>query len=252
MKRFLSLLLLCLFSNSVYSSTFENNEILSDGDIKKTTALGTIEDLQTLLNNKIDINKDYGCTSLLNTTIQSILFSNNPQETINKIKLLIDAGANVNLEICKMTPLAVAVSLPSQQAHLKQQYLSQKINCHDSSKASCPDLTTQEKRLLFNDIQKNFDDQQKKLEPYFITIIDILLQAGADINQSSYHLPIIFMAAQSVLAGNSDILKHLIDKGADINVKYEGTSLFDFAKKQNNYKAINILTGDIKHSANNI
>lgn len=89
---------------------------ISDEEIKNILVNGTPEDLKNLLDKKIDVNIDYGCSTLLNKAIQSLIANQNPaatpEDTLEKVKMLIDAGADVNLATCGLTPLATLTGIP--------------------------------------------------------------------------------------------------------------------------------------------
>lgn len=79
-----------------------------------------------------------------------------------------------------------------------------------------------------------------------ITMIDILLQAGADVNiENEYHFtPLVF----AVSIGNIDILNRLIVYGANYHIN----NLVSLAVKGNNLDILDMLVNGLKLPANNI
>lgn len=224
----------------------------NDRQLKKIIFSSTPDEIRQLLSQKIDLNKNYGCTSILNTAILSFIASSvPPEDTFEKVSLIINAGANVNLEICKMTPLAVAVSLPSQAKELEKRYIEAQNNeiytsagnCYiNGITKPCSEITIGEKLQMNEEIHQSFSERLKAAEPYFIAVIDLLLQNGADINQKSYGAPPIHMAVHTIKNGNSEILKHLISKGADLHIKDSlGDTPLSMAQLTDNKEAEEIL-----------
>lgn len=240
------------------NNNYDENPITNlekHSDIKKIMLNGTPDDVKKLISNDFDVNKNYGCTSVLNKAIQSLIWSENenstPEDTIKKIDIIISAGANVNLEICNMTPLAMAVTLPQQIREVEKNYMRAIDTKTDSSpdlcnvngiSKPCKETTAAERVVMKTEINKIFADEQKKLEPYIIKIIGILLHKGADINQKSHGVAPIHFAANIPVNGSTEILKYLLEKGANPNAtEMQGNTPLFIANFADNKKVQDLL-----------
>lgn len=63
---------------------------------------------------------------MLNKAIQSLIASQDPaatpEDTLEKISILIDAGADVNLATCGLTPLATLTGIPYMARKMEKLY----------------------------------------------------------------------------------------------------------------------------------
>lgn len=196
-KFFLTTIFLYALVNFNISDALAKNETSNEGpisNIKEHTQIklimlnGTPTDVKQLISDSFDVNKDYGCSSILNKAIQSLIWNENdkssPEEAIEKINIVIDAGANVNLEVCNMTPLAMTVTLPQQIKNAGMKYEKVIDKNIDSSpdmcsvngvSKLCKETTALDRIQMKAEIRKIFAEEQEKLEPYIIKIVDILL-----------------------------------------------------------------------------
>lgn len=117
----------------------------------------------------------------------------NPGRYIRKISILIDAGADVNLATCGLTPLATLTGIPYMARKMEKAYMETiTLNidystdmCHVNGVAKiCKDTSPGEREQMKTEIRQIFQEEMKKIEPYYIKIADILLQHGADINKN--------------------------------------------------------------------
>lgn len=102
-------------------TTNQNAELQRDEEIHAIALNGTPEELKQVLKSGYDVNKIYLCNTLLNSAIKSAGRGQNvaehPEYAIEKIKILIDAGADVNNDPCPgkaSDALAWALTLPFQ------------------------------------------------------------------------------------------------------------------------------------------
>lgn len=239
-KIFLAIVFLCVLVNFSITDSLAKNEISSqnpisnikrDAQIKQIILNGTSDEVKQLISNDFDINKNYGCSSVINKAIQSLFWSKNekstPEEAIEKINIVIDAGADINLEICNMTPLAMAVTLPQQIKEEGMKYEKVIDNNIDSSpdicsvngvSKPCKETTAADRMKMKAEIRKIFAEEQEKLEPYIIRIVDILVNKGANINEKSHGVAPLHFAANIQVKESYQVLKHLLEKGANPNV----------------------------------
>ncbi len=228
---------------------------ISDEEIKNILLNGTPEDLKNLLNKKIDVNIDYNCSTLLNLAIRSLVANQSPtatsEDALEKVNMLIKAGADVNLNTCGLTPLATLVGLP----HMARQMVNVYVNtimanmdystdiCHVNGRAKvCKDTTTAERAQMKAEIIQIFKEEIQKNEPYYTQIADILLQHGADINKKSNGIAPLHFAANVPHGENPIFLKYLLAKGADVNIRdFQGSTPLFVANFADNKEVIDLL-----------
>ena len=254
---------LCLSGGIYISNTWAQQELTLSAKSspqdnlrsKRILLSGTPKDVTQLLSKGIDVNGDYGCSSLLNLAIQSLIGNENPngtpEDTIEKIKILIKAGADVNKETCKMTPLAMTVTLPEQGRRIEKKFMKA-LNANINSSTGtctvggidkpCKDTTHEEKAQMREELHKAFTGELKKNEPYILEIITLLLDHGADINQASHGVSPLLFAASTPEEGGVTILKFLLEKGANPNVQdFQGSTPLFVANFADNKEAIKLL-----------
>lgn len=211
---------------------------ISDEEIKNILLNGSSKQLKELLDKKIDVNIDYGCSTLLNTAIRSLIANQNPaatpEDTLEKMKMLIDAGADVNLATCGLTPLATLTGIPHFAREMEKTYIETIMSnidyssdmCHVNGVAKiCKDTTPSEREQMKAEIHQIFQEEIKKIEPYYTKIADILLQHGADINKKSNGVAPLHFAAQVPQNEKPILLKYFLEKGADVNIRdFQGST----------------------------
>ena len=230
-------------------------ETISNGEVQNILLNGTPEDLKNLLDKKINVNIDYGCSTLLNKAIQSLIANQNPaatpEDALEKVKMLIDAGADVNLATCGLTPLATLTGIPDFARKMEKTYIETIMSnidyssdmCHVNGVLKiCKDTTPSEREQMKIEIHKVFQDEIKKIEPYYIKIAEILLQHGADINKKSNGIAPLHFAADVPNNEKPILLKYLLEKGADVNIRdFQGSTPLFVANFADNKEVIDLL-----------
>lgn len=256
---------LCLFYNvttkTIFAQTYDKTSKAEVNDFQKSLKVkqiilgGKPSDVKQLLEAGYDVNGNYACTSMLNKAIQSLIANEDdmstPDDSIEKIKIIIEAGADVNLEVCRMTPLAVATSLPAQIKEVAARYSKTIDSQMDSSpdmcnvngiSKPCKQTTSEEREQMKKEVFKIFAEEQKKLEPYFAKIVDILVESGADINKKSNGVTPLHFASNIPQGGSTKLLEHLLKKGANPNIQdFQGSTPLFVANFANNKEVIDIL-----------
>lgn len=230
-------------------------DIPNDTEIKKIVLNGTPAELKALLNKKINVNSDEKCLSMLNMAIQSLILSENdelkPETAIEKIKILVNAGADVNKETCKMTPLAIAVTIPEQGRQLEKKFMAV-LNANINSPRGicivngvdkpCSQTTSQERVKMREELHNTFSEELKKIEIYLVEILRFLIDSGADINKPSHMVAPLLFAANTPEEGGTTILRFLLDNGANPNIRdFQGNTPLFVANFAKNTDAINLL-----------
>ena len=138
---------ICIVITPVYAQnevpTQEKNiyNSISNGEVQNILLNGTSKDLKNLLDKKINVNIDYGCSTLLNKAIQSLIANQNPaatpEDALEKVKMLIDAGADVNLATCGLTPLATLTGIPDFAKKMEKIYIETIMSNIDYSSDMC-------------------------------------------------------------------------------------------------------------------
>ena len=105
MNRVLKLFLFLGLSVFFYTDpTVAQEEQISDEQAHLIMLMATPEEVNKILKDSSDVNRVFLCNTLLNTAIKSMVNGPNaqfPNYAIEKVKILIDAGADVNKVGCK-------------------------------------------------------------------------------------------------------------------------------------------------------
>lgn len=239
MKKILNIIIIsCLFLSCfiIANTRAEVNETTKY--VVETVAFGSPDDVKNLIANGYDVNKDYDDNTMLNSAIKSLAanWKEDPSVAIEKIKILIQAGADVNNANSGMTPLSIAVTVPSQLRQVENKAL---ILAASKEK----DKSLEDKQKTAVALQNVFKELRKRVEASVLEAINILLDNGADINKTVVRnaAPLHF-AANTPSDESLEVLKLLIAKGADLNARDVGgsTPLF-VANFAGNDEAIKLL-----------
>ncbi len=262
MKKIMGLwILLTVFGSSSLVMAQSKTSPISDEKAHEIVMDGTPDDVRKLLNSGYDVNKIYLCNTLLNTAVKSTTLGQNalqhPLQALEKIKILINSGADVNLIPCpknSMSALHWAVSLPRSTEFLEQEIYSRledlpqvEGECNFPTVVSkpCKDITAEDIEKIKVTMQNGFTAKIKYLAPYFIEIIKYLVDSGAQINANEeigMKVSPLHLAAQNPENITLEPLQYLIKKNADINATdaMGNTALF-YAFGNGNTKTVELL-----------
>ncbi len=261
MKKIMGLwILLTVFSSSSLAMAQSKTSPISDEKAHEIVMTGTPDDVRKLLDSGYDVNKIYLCNTLLNSAIKSLVQTQagllHPEDVVEKIKILVNSGADVNKSGCKekaFRPLSWVVFSYIQMKKMEQD-LYKEINkkivegkeyCgwDDLISKPCKDITLEEHRKINAFFQEAYNDGYTMITPYIIQIMEYLINNGADINgkdtqgQTPLHLAALIPQNITIVPA-----KYLIDKGANVNAKdiYSQTPLF-YAYGAKNKKIVELL-----------
>ena len=179
-----------------------------------------------------------------------------PLYASEKIKILIDAGADVNAYPCSeesMRPLSWAITLPKQMElegddifkNIKNKIKEGQEYCDFSELISkpCKDISEQEEKQIQESIKKDFEIAIEHSKSNFINVIEILINNGADINKTDVqHQSLLHHAVINPQYVSSDFIKYLVEQGANINAQDDnGNTPFFIAFGLKNKKAVEVL-----------
>ena len=259
-------LILIIFKNNI---VLAQNSVpsISDEQAHEIILNGTPDDVQKLIQSEYDVNKVYLCSTLLNEAVRSSARGVNarkyPSYALEKIKILVNAGADINLIPCpgfSMPSLHWAVSLPQELKYLEvdtNKIIDEKIKnkigeCNFPGIVSkpCGEITPEEREKIRIAVKDAMQLAYSTFSPYFMEIIDFLAKSGADINLKAGTLETapLHIAATNPPEITLAPLQYLIKKGANLNVQdNNGNTPLFWAYALKNDRAINIL---IKSGAN--
>ena len=144
MKKTVGFLFFVIVMLSVASLQAQNiPSQISDEQAHEIVLKGTPDDVKKLIQSGYDVNKVYLCNTLLNEAVRSAARGKNankhPEYALEKIKTLVNSGADINLIPCdgfSMTALNWAVSLPMHTYSLEQEIYS-KLNTLPQKEGEC-------------------------------------------------------------------------------------------------------------------
>ena len=243
-----------------FASAQEPASQISDEQAHEIVLNGTPDDVKKLLETGYDVNKVYMCNTLLNTAIKSLVQSeigiNKPNNVLEKIKLLVNSGADVNKTGCPgkvFLPLSWSISLPLQmQQNEYQTYKSikQKIKNGEGYcdwpgiiSKPCKDITEKEYKNIKNFFQDAYQNGYVMIMPYVMEIMEFLVENGADINGKDIQNQTPLHHAVSIPQNiSTEPVVYLIKQGANVNAVdiYNQTPLF-FAFGTGNNQVVDIL-----------
>lgn len=202
LKRLTSIFILILtliFFNYEYIYAQNTLTTITDEQAHEIVLNGTPDDVKKLIQTGYDVNKVYQCNTLLTEAVRSAArgkYANKyPSYALDKIKILVNTGANVNLIPCdglSMPALHWAVSLLQDVKDLEDdanKVIDERIknktgDCNFPGIVSkpCGEITHEEREKIRIAIKEAMQLAYSKFSPYFMDIIDFLVKNGADIN----------------------------------------------------------------------
>lgn len=256
--KFITLAIIAFYTGSALAQNVTPQ--ISDEQAHEIVLNGTPDDVKKLILNGYDVNTVYHCNTLLITAIKSAARGAYAHTAsfyaLEKIKALIEAGADVNAYSCpenSMRPLAWAITLPEQMEESGDYILK---NIEDKIKTEneycdfpgilskpCRDISKQEKKQIEISIKNDFKTAIKLSKKNFINIVEILINNGADVNgRDAQNQSVLHHAVINPQYASTDFIKYLVDKGANINAQdvYGHTPLF-IASGLKNENAVNAL-----------
>ena len=259
MKRFIKLfVVLVVFFNVDTSNAQSSTSQISDEQAHEVVLMGTPDDVKKLIQSGYDVNGVYLCNTLLNTAIKSMVKGPNaqfPNYAIEKVKILIEASADVNKVGCEqvLSPLEWVAILPLQfveAEHDEIQALESLIktgtdycNLPNIISKPCKDITPSELISIKKSIHEIYLKAKEKHNPLFLDMLEILINNKANIHQIDFAgQTVLHRAALTPKGETLELMKYLILKGADVNAKdSNGNTPLFIAYAVNNNDAVNLL-----------
>ncbi len=262
MKKIMGLwILLTVFGSSSLVMAQSKTSPISDEKAHEIVMTGTPGDVRKLLDSGYDVNKIYLCNTLLNSAIKSLVQTQagllHPEDVVEKIKILVNSGADVNLIACpknSMSALHWAVSIPQQFRYLEvnaNEQIDEKIKNNigkcdvpEIGSKPCGKVTPEERKKISLSIKTSIQLACDAFSPYFMEIIDFLVTNGADINlrTSSEGMAPLHIAVMKAQGATLAPLQYLIKKGANLDVQdNDGNTPLFWAYGQRNDKATDML-----------
>lgn len=231
---------------------------ISDEQAHLIMLTATPAEVRIMLKNNSDVDRVFLCNTLLNTAIKSMVKGPNaqfPNYAIEKVKILIKAGADVNKVGCKqvMTPLGWAAILPVQ--FIESEYDESKAleetiktgteycNLPGVISKPCKDITPTELKSIKDTIHQIYLEARKKHNPLFLDMLKLLIDKGANIHQKDFAgQTSLHRAALTPKGETLELMRYLIAKKADVNAKdLEGNTPLFIAYALKNDDAVNLL-----------
>ncbi len=228
---------------------------------------GSPADVEALLASGYDVNKVYQCSTLLEKAIQTLMRptddNSDTDAILQKIEILIAAGADVNKIPCPQTgvsPFIWTMTLPLHAMEAKNktnQMLDEKLLTKKSGLCSfasslgkkCQELNANDIKKIYADLREAFKEYPQSVTVDSLKIADMLLSAGANINQKDVTgRTALHLAAMLPSEVNEKVIQYLIEHGANVNIRdiYGQSPLF-FAFNVGNAQAVELLR---KYGAN--
>lgn len=248
-------------SNDQLTDTLKSTNY-SDDEIQSAILFGKSDLLKDIIRNKTDANKIYQCNSPLTLAIRSALGvqelgQDAPKYAIEKMKYLIDLGANPNQETCSQNaqlPLTVVLAIPLElqgYEELSNQAIDKELKENDGDcniagliSKPCKDITETEVNQLKATMRQAFLDVRKMTIPYLMEMLSFLTENGADVNKKDVirGRTALHHAVQIPSSLTIEPIKYLIQSGADINSRdINGDTPLFIAAATDNKEAVKIL-----------
>lgn len=234
----------------------------TDEEIQSIILLGTLDVLKKAIHDKVNANKMYQCNSPLTLAIRGVLGiqelgENAPKYAIEKMKYLVDIGADPNQETCLQNarfPLTMVLAMPLELTGLEElsnQAINQELEndtgyCNIAGLISkpCKDITTVEIKQLKEAMHQAFFQTRKIIAPYLMEMLSFLISSGADINKKDSIRGRTALHHAAEIPSNLTVepIKYLIQKGADLNSQdLNGDTPLFIAEAVDNKEVVQIL-----------
>lgn len=253
------------FSPSLYADetvvASQVDNVRNDEQIHMIALDGTPDELRQVLVNKDNINSEFKCNTLLMTVVKSAsdgaYAAKSPEYAIEKAKILIKAGVDVNKGYAcpgrLASPLSWAVALP-QHLYEAENRLNDSLDymmtkedeyCDFPGIISkpCKDITPEEREEIRTFFHKAYKTMNKLWTPYFVDLVKLLVNNGANINEKNFggrtpmHTSVVISQGETL-----KISEYLIEKGADINAQDDdGNTPLHVAFSVGNKDAVDLL-----------
>ncbi len=246
---------------SIYTFLKEDIFLNYAKNIHEIVAFGTPNDVRELIKNKKNLKVIYLCNSVLNTAVKSAVYSSHkglPTDyALEKVKILVEAGADINSRPCKgksMSPFEWAITLPAQMKNIEE--MANKVfddmikegteMCYlpDVVSKPCKDITPQEHEKIKETLHFTYVILGKEWTSSFMNILKYLVENGADINSPNEIEGIypIHLATTNPSEITLEPLKYLIELGANVNIQdNNGNTPLFWAWGDKSYDAVKLL-----------
>lgn len=245
-------------------ANIENKEIAPDtyNQLRQIMLKGSSDELRQLIQKGLNTNGMYHCETPLNMAISSLAYAFGsatgypPENAIEKVKILIKSGADINFEPCApaTTPLVTAIQLPLEMYSFEESFnnaIDEEIESSQETESClggaipkpCDALTPEDKQAIKESIHETYETARRNLVPYMMEIIEILTDNGANINASDLNKKTpLHRAALTPQNITLEPLKFLIERGANVNAQdINGNTPLFIAYSCNNISAVNLL-----------
>ncbi len=254
--KFITLAIIAFYTGSALAQNVTPQ--ISDEQAHLIVLTATPAEVRNMLKDSSDVDRVFLCNTLLNTAIKSMVKGPNaqlPNYAIEKVKILIDAGADVNKVGCKgvLTSLGWASILPLQfieAEHDENKALEELIeagteycNLPGIISKPCKDITPAELKSIKEKIHQIYLEARTRHNPLFLDMLKLLIANGADIHQKDFAgQTALHRAALAPKGETLELIKYLITQGADVNAKdREGNTPLFIAYAVKNDEVVNLL-----------
>jgi len=261
MNKILKLFLFSFFGVAVFlyaNPIVAQEKNITDEQAHLIVLTATSAEVRNMLKDSSDVDRVFLCNTLLNTAIKSMVKGPNaqlPNYAIEKVKILVDAGADVNKVGCDrgLTPLGWAAILPLQfveAEHDENKALEELIktgteycNLPGIISKPCKNITPAELKSIKEKIHQIYLEARTGHNLLFLDMLKLLIENGADIHQKDFAgQTALHRAALTPKGETSGLIKYLIAKGADINAKdNDGNTPLHVAYAAKNDDTVNLL-----------
>ncbi len=203
---------------------------------------GKTDELKKWIDDGFNVNAVYQCHRPLNMAIRQMAFAygsialsrTTPQKVFKQVKMLIDAGADVNSFVgagCKIekSPLDEALYLPLTLKTLQLGTIEVIDNVFKERTAECEKVNYErvdckgvsKENMIKVRVEMNmfYEDKQQEMVSDVMKMLELLVANGADINKAdgkgrtALHQAVVYLMESSSL----EPIKFLIKNGAEVN-----------------------------------